>query len=72
MLFLKCKLEEKQKNLGQEVQKWQLPLPQQLIKKLLILADAEKQSEIMKGEGDGQRNKIFIDAFGRDPEFFAF
>jgi membrane protease subunit HflC len=26
----------------------------------------------MKGEGDGQRNKIFADAFGQDPEFFAF
>ena len=38
----------------------------------VILADAQKQSEIMKGEGDGQRNKIFADAFGRDPEFFAF
>ena len=38
----------------------------------VILADAEKQSEIMKGEGDGQRNKIFANAFGRDPEFFAF
>ena len=38
----------------------------------VILANAEKQSEIMKGEGDGMRNKIFADAFGRDPEFFAF
>ena len=38
----------------------------------VILADAQKQSEIMKGEGDGQRNKIFANAFGRDPEFFAF
>ena len=38
----------------------------------VILAEAEKQSEIMKGEGDGQRNKIFADAFGRDPEFFSF
>jgi membrane protease subunit HflC len=38
----------------------------------VILADAEKKSEIMKGEGDGQRNKIFADAFGKDPEFFAF
>ena len=38
----------------------------------VILADAQKQSEIMKGEGDGQRNKIFADAFGQDPEFFAF
>ena len=38
----------------------------------VILADAQKQSEIMKGEGDGQRNRIFADAFGQDPEFFAF
>ena len=38
----------------------------------VILANAEKKSEIMKGEGDGQRNKIFAEAFGRDPEFFAF
>jgi len=38
----------------------------------VILANANKDSEIMKGEGDGQRNKIFADAFGRDPEFFAF
>jgi len=38
----------------------------------VILANANKQSEIMKGEGDGERNKIFADAFGRDPQFFAF
>ncbi len=38
----------------------------------VILANANKQSEIMKGEGDGQRNKIFANAFGRDPEFFSF
>ena len=38
----------------------------------VILANANKQSEIMKGEGDGQRNKIFAEAFGQDPEFFAF
>ena len=38
----------------------------------VILADAQKKSEIMKGEGDGRRNKIFADAFGQDPEFFAF
>jgi len=38
----------------------------------VILANANKQSEIMKGEGDGQRNKIFAEAFGRDPKFFAF
>ena len=38
----------------------------------VLLANAKKQSEIMKGEGDGQRNKIFADAFGKDPQFFAF
>ena len=38
----------------------------------VILANAQKQSEIMKGEGDGTRNKIFADAFGQDPDFFAF
>ena len=38
----------------------------------VILANAKKQSEIMKGEGDGQRNKIFANAFGKDPAFFAF
>jgi len=38
----------------------------------IILANAKKQSEIMKGEGDGQRNKIFASAFGKDPEFFSF
>ena len=38
----------------------------------VLLANAKKQSEIMKGEGDGQRNKIFAQAFGKDPSFFAF
>ena len=38
----------------------------------VILAEANKKSEIMKGEGDGERNAIFANAFGRDPQFFAF
>ena len=38
----------------------------------VILANAKRTSEIMKGEGDGERNKIFAGAFGRDPQFFAF
>ena len=38
----------------------------------VLIANAKKQSEIMKGEGDGQRNKIFANAFGKDPEFFSF
>ena len=38
----------------------------------VLLAEANKKSEIMKGEGDGLRNKIFADAFGKDPQFFGF
>jgi len=38
----------------------------------VLLANARKQSEIMKGEGEGQRNKIFAVAFGKDPDFFSF
>ena len=38
----------------------------------VILANANKESEIMRGEGDGKRNQIFADAFGRDPQFFGF
>ena len=38
----------------------------------IILAEANKKSQILKGEGDGQRNKIFANAFGKDPKFFSF
>jgi membrane protease subunit HflC len=38
----------------------------------IILAEARKTAQITRGEGDGLRNKIFADAFGRDPEFFSF
>jgi modulator of FtsH protease HflC len=35
-------------------------------------ANARRQSEIIRGEGDGERNKTFAEAFQKDPEFFAF
>ncbi|MEO0343129.1 MAG: protease modulator HflC [Pseudomonadota bacterium] len=35
-------------------------------------SEAQKEAEIIRGEADAQRNAIFADAFGRDPEFFAF
>ena len=38
----------------------------------VILANANKESEIMRGEGDGKRNRIFANAFGKDPQFFGF
>lgn len=37
-----------------------------------IIAEARKESEILRGEGEGERNSIFAGAFGRDPEFFDF
>ena len=38
----------------------------------IIKAQAEKQSNIIRGQGDGIANKVFAEAFGKDPEFFAF
>jgi membrane protease subunit HflC len=35
-------------------------------------SEAQKQSDIIRGEADGRRNAVFAEAFGRDPEFFAF
>jgi membrane protease subunit HflC len=37
-----------------------------------ILGDANKKSEEIRGLADAEKNKIFADAFGRDPAFFAF
>ena len=37
-----------------------------------LTSDARRQAEIIRGEADAQRNAIFANAFGRDPEFFAF
>lgn len=33
---------------------------------------AQRDSDIIRGEADARRNAIFAEAFGRDPEFFAF
>jgi modulator of FtsH protease HflC len=38
----------------------------------VIVAEATSKSEQVRGEGDAERNRIFADAFGRDPDFFAF
>lgn len=38
----------------------------------ILLAEARKQSEIIRGEGDGQATRIFAEAFGQDQEFFQF
>jgi membrane protease subunit HflC len=38
----------------------------------VLVADANQQSEQIRGQGDAERNRIFADAFGQDPDFFAF
>jgi membrane protease subunit HflC len=37
----------------------------------ILLADAKRKSEILRGEGEGERAKIFADAYNQDPDFFA-
>jgi modulator of FtsH protease HflC len=38
----------------------------------VLIAEATARAEQMRGEGDAERNRIFAEAFGRDPDFFAF
>jgi membrane protease subunit HflC len=38
----------------------------------IIIAEAQRQSEILRGQGEGERNSILGKAFGKDPEFFDF
>ncbi|MDE3016266.1 MAG: protease modulator HflC [Pseudomonadota bacterium] len=38
----------------------------------IILADAKKQSEITRGEGDAAATRIYAKAFDQDPDFFQF
>jgi membrane protease subunit HflC len=37
-----------------------------------LTSDARRQAEVVRGEADAERNRIYAEAFGRDPEFFAF
>ncbi|MEC8088223.1 MAG: protease modulator HflC [Pseudomonadota bacterium] len=38
----------------------------------IIIAEAQREAQILRGEGEGERTRILNDAFGKDPEFFAF
>jgi modulator of FtsH protease HflC len=38
----------------------------------VLVAEATARAEQIRGEGDATRNQIFAEAFGRDPDFFAF
>lgn len=38
----------------------------------IMLADAEKQAAIIRGEGDAEATKIFAESHNKNPEFYAF
>jgi membrane protease subunit HflC len=40
--------------------------------KVVILAEAQKQAQITRGEGDSSAIKIYADAYSRDPDFYSF
>jgi membrane protease subunit HflC len=37
-----------------------------------IVSEAHREAEIARGEADAERNRIYAEAFGQDPEFFQF
>jgi membrane protease subunit HflC len=39
---------------------------------VVIRANATREAEVLRGRGDAERNRILSQAFGRDPDFFAF
>ena len=40
--------------------------------KVELVAEAQREAEIVRGEGEAERNKVFAQAFEKDPEFFSF
>lgn len=38
----------------------------------VLTAEATRESEILRGQGDAEKTRILGDAYGQDPEFFAF
>ena len=37
-----------------------------------LVSEAEREAEVIRGEADAERNNIFAEAYGADPEFFEF
>ena len=40
--------------------------------KTVLIAESQRQSQVLRGQGDGDAIRIYADAFGQDPQFFAF
>lgn len=39
---------------------------------VVIVAEAQRDADVLRGQGDAERNKVFAEAYSRDPEFFKF
>ncbi len=39
---------------------------------VVTVAEANRDSEILRGQGDAERNRVFAEAYQRDPDFFEF
>lgn len=40
--------------------------------RVVVVSEARRQAEILRGEGEGEATRVYNEAFGRDPEFFDF
>ncbi len=40
--------------------------------KIVLLAEAQREAQVIRGEGDAEAIKVYANAFGKDPQFFAF
>jgi membrane protease subunit HflC len=38
----------------------------------VLRAEAQKKSDLIRGEGEAERNRTFAEAFSKDPDFFVF
>lgn len=38
----------------------------------VLLAEAQRDAQSLRGEGDGMASKIYAEAYGKDPDFYAF
>jgi membrane protease subunit HflC len=38
----------------------------------VTVAQAQQEAEQIRGQGDAERNRIFAESYGKDPDFFAF
>ncbi len=39
---------------------------------VVLIGEAQQKADTARGEGDAERNRVYADAYGRDPDFFAF